>query len=314
MHAVNGVSFTLRSGETVGVVGESGSGKSVTMLSLLRLLPSPPAKITAGSALFHGEDLVTMSDRRIRDARGSQISMVFQDPMTSFNAVLTIGRQITEPLEVHLGMSRARARTRAAELLDLVGIPNARQTAPGLSPPVLRRHAAARHDRHGPGLPSADPHRRRAHHRPGRHHPGADRRAGEEAARRAGHGGHLDHARPGHHRRAGPAGHRDVRRLLHRGSAGQGTVRRSPPPLHDRAPGQPAARGCGASAGALPPSTGCRRCCSRSPRRALSLRAAGSPSPGAGRRIRRWKKSPPGTGLPAGSSRSWRKPGHGRPI
>ncbi|MGO9308302.1 MAG: ABC transporter ATP-binding protein [Spirochaetia bacterium] len=127
MHAVNGVSFTLRSGETVGVVGESGSGKSVTMLSLLRLLPSPPAKITAGSALFHGEDLVTMSDRRIRDARGSQISMVFQDPMTSFNAVLTIGRQITEPLEVHLGMSRARARTRAAELLDLVGIPNARQ-------------------------------------------------------------------------------------------------------------------------------------------------------------------------------------------
>jgi oligopeptide transport system ATP-binding protein len=127
VHAVNGVSFTLKSGETVGVVGESGSGKSVTMLSLLRLLPSPPAKITAGSALFHGEDLVTMSDRRIRDARGSQISMVFQDPMTSFNAVLTIGRQITEPLQVHLGMSRARARTRAAELLDLVGIPNARQ-------------------------------------------------------------------------------------------------------------------------------------------------------------------------------------------
>ncbi len=127
MYAVNGVSFSLRSGETVGVVGESGSGKSVTMLSLLRLLPSPPAKITAGSALFHGEDLVTMSDRRIRDTRGSQISMVFQDPMTSFNAVLTIGRQITEPLEVHLKMSRRQARERAADLLDKVGIPNARQ-------------------------------------------------------------------------------------------------------------------------------------------------------------------------------------------
>jgi len=127
VHAVNGVSFTLRSGETVGVVGESGSGKSVTMLSILKLLPSPPAEITAGSALFHGEDLVTMSDRRIRDARGSQISIVFQDPMTSFNAVLTIGRQITEPLEVHLGMSHAQARARAADLLDKVGIPNARE-------------------------------------------------------------------------------------------------------------------------------------------------------------------------------------------
>jgi oligopeptide transport system ATP-binding protein len=126
VHAVNGVSFTLRGGETVGVVGESGSGKSVTMLSLLRLLPSPPAQIIAGSALFHGEDLVTMSDRRIRDARGSQISIVFQDPMTSFNSVLTIGRQITEALEVHLGMSHAQARERAADLLDKVGIPNAR--------------------------------------------------------------------------------------------------------------------------------------------------------------------------------------------
>jgi oligopeptide transport system ATP-binding protein len=96
------------------------------MLSVLRLLPSPPAKTTAGSALFHGQDLLTMSDRQIRAIRGSQISMVFQDPMTSFNAVLTIGRQITEPLEVHLGMSHDQARKRAAELLDMVGIPRAR--------------------------------------------------------------------------------------------------------------------------------------------------------------------------------------------
>jgi oligopeptide transport system ATP-binding protein len=125
VHAVNGVSFTLKKGETIGLVGESGSGKSVTMLSVLRLLPSPPAEVTAGSALFHGRDLLEMSDREIRGARGSQISIVFQDPMTSFNAVLTIGRQITEPLEVHLGMSPARARARAAELLDLVGIPGA---------------------------------------------------------------------------------------------------------------------------------------------------------------------------------------------
>ncbi len=127
VHAVNGVSFTLRGGETIGLVGESGSGKSVTMLSILRLLPSPPAEIARGTALFHGEDLLRMTDRQIRDVRGSRISLVFQDPMTSFNALLTIGRQISEPLEVHLGLSGARARHRAAELLDLVGIPSARQ-------------------------------------------------------------------------------------------------------------------------------------------------------------------------------------------
>ena len=126
VHAVNGVSFTLDNGETIGLVGESGSGKSVTMLAVLRLLPIPPAEITAGSALFRGRDLLAMSDREIRDARGSQISIVFQDPMTSFNPVLTIGRQITESLKVHLGMAPAQARARAAELLDLVGIPGAK--------------------------------------------------------------------------------------------------------------------------------------------------------------------------------------------
>jgi len=126
IHAVNGVSFSLDEGETIGLVGESGSGKSVTMLTVLRLIPSPPAQIMAGSALLEGRDLLAMSEREIRDVRGSQIGIVFQDPMTSFNAVLTIGRQITEPLEVHRGMSPAQARTHAAELLDLVGIPRAR--------------------------------------------------------------------------------------------------------------------------------------------------------------------------------------------
>ena len=126
VHAVNGISLRLENGETVGIVGESGSGKSVTMLSVLRLLPTPPAEIAAGSVLFQGRDLLTMSDADIRAVRGRQISMVFQDPMTSFNAVLTIGRQITEPLQVHMGMSRAQAWVRAAELLDLVGIPKAK--------------------------------------------------------------------------------------------------------------------------------------------------------------------------------------------
>jgi oligopeptide transport system ATP-binding protein len=126
VHAVNGVSFTLRKGETIGLVGESGSGKTVTMLNVLRLLPSPPALVTGGVVRFHGRDLLRLGKAEMRDVRGRQIGIVFQDPMTSLNAVLTIGRQITETLEVHLGMTSAQAKTRAAELLELVGIPKAR--------------------------------------------------------------------------------------------------------------------------------------------------------------------------------------------
>ncbi len=125
VHAVNGVSFGLGEGETLGVVGESGCGKSVTMLSVLGLIPNPPGKVTAGKAFFFGQDLLKMSKEEIRHVRGAQISMVFQDPMTSLNPVLTIGRQLTEPLILHLGMTKRQAETRAAELLGMVGIPNA---------------------------------------------------------------------------------------------------------------------------------------------------------------------------------------------
>src|SRR3990172_6819660 len=126
IHAVNGVSFAMTDRETIGLVGESGSGKSVTMLSVLRLIPSPPGKVVNGSALFHGKDLLKLSDEDIRTVRGGQISMVFQDPMTSFNPVLTIGLQIAESLETHLGMSRQQGLQRAVELLDMVGIPKAK--------------------------------------------------------------------------------------------------------------------------------------------------------------------------------------------
>lgn len=126
VHAVNGVSFKLTEGETLGIVGESGCGKSVTVMSMLRLIPTPPGKVTAGRAMFQGKDLLTMSDEEIRHVRGAQISMIFQDPMTSFNPVLTIGRQLIEPLETHLGMNRAQAYDRAAEMLKMVGIPNAK--------------------------------------------------------------------------------------------------------------------------------------------------------------------------------------------
>ena len=126
VHAVNGVSFELKEGETLGIVGESGCGKSVTMMSMLRLIPSPPGKVVAGSAIYQGKDLLKMSDDEIRDIRGSQISVIFQDPMTSFNPVLTIGRQVAEPLEIHMGMSKKQAYERAAEMLSMVGIPNAK--------------------------------------------------------------------------------------------------------------------------------------------------------------------------------------------
>jgi oligopeptide transport system ATP-binding protein len=125
VHAVNGVNITLHEGETLGVVGESGCGKSVTMLSTLQLIPQPPGKIEYGRALFHNNDLLKMAPDEIRHVRGSQIGMVFQDPMTSLNPVLTIGQQVAEPLMIHLGMSKKEARERVVELLRLVGIPEA---------------------------------------------------------------------------------------------------------------------------------------------------------------------------------------------
>ena len=127
IHAVNGVSFSLEEGETLGLVGESGCGKSVTMLSVLRLIAMPPGKIVGGEAFFRGQDLLKMSQEEIRHVRGAQIAMVFQDPMTSLNPVLTIGVQMEEPLRLHLGMSRNQARERSAELLAMVGIPGPKE-------------------------------------------------------------------------------------------------------------------------------------------------------------------------------------------
>ncbi|MBL3571077.1 peptide ABC transporter ATP-binding protein [Rhodovulum sulfidophilum] len=125
IHAVNSVDFHLQPGELLGVVGESGSGKSVTMMSLIGLLPSPPAEVRAGTVRFGGDDLLRMPARRLRDIRGARIGFVFQDPMTSLNPVFPVGFQIMEPLRKHMGLDRAAARRRAQELLELVGIPDA---------------------------------------------------------------------------------------------------------------------------------------------------------------------------------------------
>src|SRR3990172_6097428 len=123
--AVDGISYDVEQGETLGLVGESGCGKSVPALSVLRLIASPPGKIVGGEVLFDGEDLLKLDDDEIRHVRGNKIAMVFQEPMTSLNPVLTIGRQLTEALELHLKMDTASARQRAIQLLDMVGIPEA---------------------------------------------------------------------------------------------------------------------------------------------------------------------------------------------
>ena len=130
VRAVDHVSFELHPGETLGIVGESGCGKSVTALSIMRLIPDPPGRAVGGSVLLHEDgksrDLLKLSEREMRDIRGNAISMIFQDPMTSLNPVLSIGFQLAEPLIVHRGMSAKAARRRAVELLDEVGIPAAR--------------------------------------------------------------------------------------------------------------------------------------------------------------------------------------------
>jgi len=122
--AVDGVSYTLNSGETLGVVGESGSGKSVTALTIMRLIQEPPGKVVGGDVKFRGQSLITMDDDEIRKIRGNRIAMVFQDPMTSLNPVYRVGRQIAEPLILHKGMNKTQAWARAVELLELVGIPH----------------------------------------------------------------------------------------------------------------------------------------------------------------------------------------------
>jgi oligopeptide transport system ATP-binding protein len=125
--AVNGVSFHVDRGEALGIVGESGSGKSVTNMSMLGLIPQPPGKIVSGQAIFDGKDLLALSRTERRNIRGNRVSMIFQDPMTSLNPFLTIGRQMTEALMHHKGATKEQAENRAVEMLDLVGIPAARE-------------------------------------------------------------------------------------------------------------------------------------------------------------------------------------------
>jgi len=127
VYAVNGISFDLYEGELLGIVGESGCGKSVTMMSLLKLIPIPPGEIADGEAIFEEHNLISMSPEELRHIRGYKIGFIFQDPMTSLNPVLTIGHQIIEPLQAHLGLSKAEADKTAVKILELIGIPKAKK-------------------------------------------------------------------------------------------------------------------------------------------------------------------------------------------
>ncbi len=212
VRAVNGVSYDLEEGETLGLVGESGCGKSVSALSLLRLIPNPPGKIVGGEVWFDGQDILKADEDEIRHIRGNRIAMVFQEPMTSLNPVLTIGRQITEALELHLKMDKHASSKRATELLEMVGIPEAGGPSQRLPASVLRRHAPARHDRHGAVLQSQAAPRGRAHDGAGRHDPGPDPGDHGPPEQGAGHGGHHHHAQSRRRRALRGSRQRDVRR------------------------------------------------------------------------------------------------------
>src|SRR3990170_2588831 len=131
VHAVNGVSFTVEPGDALGLVGESGCGKSVTNLAILRLLPQPAGRIEGGSAVFDGTNLTSLPESALRRIRGRDIAMIFQDPMTSLNPVLTIDEQMVETIQAHRDIGKAGARARAMELLDMVGIPEPSQRLRG---------------------------------------------------------------------------------------------------------------------------------------------------------------------------------------
>lgn len=127
--AVDGVDFILHKGETLGIVGESGCGKSITSLSILRLIPSPPGKIVEGEILLNNKDIAKMKDEELRKIRGNQISMIFQEPMTSLNPVIPVGEQISEALRLHQGLSKKQAWAKSVEMLELVGLPSPEKRA-----------------------------------------------------------------------------------------------------------------------------------------------------------------------------------------
>ena len=163
--AVDGIDFHVKEGEILGIVGESGCGKSVTSLSVMGLLPSPPGKIVGGEILYNGEDLTDASEKRMRQIRGNDIAMIFQEPMTSLNPVFRIGNQLIEAIRIHRKVSKKEATKRAVELLKLVGLPPRGRIDVQLPTPVIRWYETAGHDRYGDELRSESFDCRRTDHR-----------------------------------------------------------------------------------------------------------------------------------------------------
>ncbi|MEH2536800.1 ABC-type dipeptide/oligopeptide/nickel transport system ATPase component [Bradyrhizobium sp. AZCC 1699] len=172
--AVDGISFSVPRGRTIGLVGESGCGKSVTSLSVMGLVPSPPGKVEAEAVLFGNRDVLKLTADERRRLRGGKMSMIFQEPMTSLNPVHTVGQQIVEAILAHTAMSPRAARARAIEMLELGADSVSGAAHRRLSAQHVGRHAAASHDRDGALLRAGAADRRRADHGARRHHPGAN--------------------------------------------------------------------------------------------------------------------------------------------
>ena len=174
VQVLHDVSLDVYEGETLGIVGESGCGKSMTALGVMRLIPMPPGRYTGGRILLRGEDLLTAADERIHDIRGNEISMIFQEPMTSLNPVYTVGNQIAETVRLHQDVGQREAHDRAVEMLQAVGIPAPGTPGLRISPSIVRRHAATGHDRDGAGLQPGGADRRRTDDGARCYRPGAD--------------------------------------------------------------------------------------------------------------------------------------------
>ncbi len=235
--AVDDVSFHVKRGETLAIVGESGCGKSVSALSIMRLVPNPPGRIVGGEILLEGTDLLTLDEAEMRQIRGNRISMIFQEPMTSLNPVIRIGDQISEAVRLHRAMTAKEALESGRGDAAAGAHSRAGAARAGISASTLRRHAPARDDRDGDGVPAGAPDRGRADHRARRHHPGANPRADARPAERARHGTGPDHPRPRRRRADRAARDRDVCRQEGRGGRRRHIVRRSAPSLYARLDG-----------------------------------------------------------------------------
>ena len=278
VRAVEGLSYSVQPGEMVAIVGESGSGKSVSALAVMQLLPPNTARIIDGSIRFDGRELLDLDDEEMRQIRGRDIAMIFQEPMTSLNPVLTIGLQIMEPLTIHLEMSEAAARARAIELLTLVGITDPESRLAQYPAPAVGRHAPARDDRHRPRLQSQAADRRRADDGARRDHPGADPRADEGSVAPPRRRRRHHHAQSRHRRALRRPRERHVCRAPGRERPGRGVFAPPAASLCARPAGGRAAARSRPLAPSSRPSTARRRTCSTRPRAAASARAAASPS------------------------------------